>query len=200
VGKDGFVIGYGVTKNQITELEKGTLKTIQGVVLHRTASSNSESALTSFKSGIGTHFLVDKDGTIYQTADLRKITFHVGAIRSKCFEEGNCSETESAIIKSFGWNPGKVYSHEEKKSYPDRYPYYIDAVGIEVVGAYVLETKTWEKLTDKQIEAVSTLVNLLKMSYNMKFSDVYTHERISYKTEGEGQVVLDAVKDKIQDK
>ena len=196
---DGMVNDSKVIDKREPKLEKGNMTTVNGIILHRTDSYSAQGSLTSFKRGIGTHFLIGKDGSIYQASSINKKNHHVGKIKSKCYETNSCTPAEKSKIKGYGWSPKNVYYHEITKDYPSRYPHNSDAIGIEVVGKYNSSTKTWEKLTSQQIEAASYLVNLLKKNLNLKFSDVYTHEQVSYKTKGEGQVVLDAIKDKIQD-
>src|ERR1035437_8490823 len=51
--------------------------------------ANAQSALSSYNnpSANGTHFLIDKDGTIYQTASVFQQTWHVGKLRSRCRSE-----------------------------------------------------------------------------------------------------------------
>ncbi|MGS2762810.1 N-acetylmuramoyl-L-alanine amidase [Sinomicrobium sp. M5D2P9] len=78
VSDDGFITHEKITKNRITALEKYDWKNeVQYIILHRTVSSSASSSLNSFKRGIGTHFLIGKDGTIYQTATLNKTTSHI---------------------------------------------------------------------------------------------------------------------------
>jgi RHS repeat-associated protein len=163
---DGEMQSDDVVQNRITALERKSLKSVQGVVLHRTASSNTEGTLHSFQIGrdgvnYGTHFLVGKDGTIYQTANLDKYTLHVGKTRNKSF------------------------------------PNNLNSIGIEVVGNYNSDTHKWEPLTSAQIEAVANLTNYLMVTYKLPSSALYIHENISYKTEGEGGTVLNAIQSKL---
>ena len=197
----GFINDVKVTKNHILELEKGEMNSINAIVLHRTNSggtnndpSGSGSVLNSFESGIGTHFLIDLSGNIYQTASLKKYTYHVGKIKSRCFEEGECSADDTRAIINIGWNPTKLDKHEQLKDYPDRYPKSFDSIGIEVVGKYNPKSDSWDMLTEKQLSSVNYLIDLLISEYELDFEDdIYTHEGISYKTKGEGQTVLNAI-------
>lgn len=193
VDQDGFVNHSKFTKKQITQLEKGNLNSVHAIVLHRTVNSSANQTFDSFENGIGTHFLVGKDGKIYQTASLNKLTYHVGKIKSKCYENNSCSEDEQTKIKGWGWAPTKIYNHEKKKSYPDRYPMNQDSIGIEVVGDYVNEK--WDNIPDIQVKSVVCVVNFLLNHYNLKKAeDIYEHEDVSYKTEGEGSTVHNAIK------
>lgn len=186
VNDDGFFENADIIQNHVTALEKGKINTVNAIVLHRTDSYTMSSAISSFRTRkFGTHFIVDKDGTIKQTASLNKITEHVGRIKSKCKEEEICkNNSERKKIDSFGWNPAKIHAHEKLKSYPDRYPISSDSIGIEVVAKY--ENDSYQEATEQQKESIKKLVNLLKCKYNLNNGDIYEHDKISYKQKGEG--------------
>lgn len=145
------------------------------------------SAIATFKaSGIGTHFIIDKDGTIKQTANTDKYTYHIGKVRARCMEEGTCSAEEDKKIKSFGWSTDKIHDNEKTKNYPERYPINADSLGIEVVGQYSKSTKTWDQATARQKTSINFLIKKLQKAYNLTDRDIYEHDKISYKTAGEG--------------
>ncbi len=105
VGADGYLTDQAVTRHEVPGLGRSSMGEPVALVMHRTESATAASALKSFASGrdgvqYGTHFLIDKDGTIYQTASLGQKTLHVGKIKSRCVEEGTCSEEESRWRKS----------------------------------------------------------------------------------------------------
>ncbi len=154
--------------------------------MHRTAGDSAASALSAFKSGIGAHFIIDKDGAIYQTASLDKQVSHVGKIKSRCDEEGTCAVNEQKVIDAMGWAPGTIHDHESRKSYPDRYPLNADSVGIEVVGNYSEESKVWDAPTAEQKASIRKLTSMLKNEFSLNDKDIYQHDIISYKTKGEG--------------
>lgn len=86
----GFVQNNRISTNRVEALERGSLDDVKGVVLHRTASSSTESTLRAFENGrdginYGTHFLVGKKGEILQTASLDAYTLHVGKTRSNIY-------------------------------------------------------------------------------------------------------------------
>ncbi len=189
VDEDGYVQNAGFALRKIAALEKGGMDGPVAIVLHRTDSSNLQSPLQSFEKGIGTHFIVDKDGTVYQTASLLKRTHHVGRIKSRCMDSGSCSAEESKLIRSWGWAPGKVHDHEKKKSYPERYPMNADSVGIEVVADH--DGSRWEAPTSAQSQAIAAVVTILKAEYGITDDDIYEHDKISYKTAGEGAGLYD---------
>lgn len=72
-----------------------------------------------------------------------------------------------------------------------------NTVGIEVVGNYNKATKTWDRLNQKQVLATSRLVRQLQSQYGIGYENVIPHEFVQRKTRGEGQVVLDAIKNNI---
>lgn len=193
VGENGYVQNAGFVHQPVSALEKRDMDGPAAIVLHRTDGSSVQSALNSASSGIGTHFYVDKDGTVYQTASLLKHTSHVGRIRSRCLEAGTCSEEEAVRIRGFGWAPKRVHDHEKVKDYPARYPLNEDSVGIETVSRCVKNcgpndkgTPEWEAPTAEQLESIANIIAILQEAYSLGDSDVYEHDLISYKTAGEG--------------
>lgn len=201
--ENGYLKGLGTRhdlagKDEPNPLEKGDLDTVSAIVLHRTGGGSAGGALNSFKTGIGTHFLVDKDGTILQTAGLGKMTYHVGKIRSRCQDTKTCTKDETAVLgelrksnKKYGDYVAALHKHESAKAYPDRYPNNTDSVGIEVVGEYDDKAKTWGGPTATQKEVIKKLVDRLKTCCGLDNDDIYEHDKISYKTSGEGAGLYD---------
>lgn len=182
-----FVSDPEITKDIISKIEQGSITTVNAVVLHRTGGASMASAIATFKSSaIGTHFIIDKDGTIKQTANTDKYTYHIGKVRARCMEEGTCSAEEAKKIKDFGWSPDKIHTNEKTKNYPDRYPINTDSLGIEVVGKYSKSTKSWDQATAQQKKSINFLIKKLQKTYNLTDRDIYEHDKISYKTAGEG--------------
>lgn len=193
IGKNGYVQNAGFIHQPIAVLEKKDMTGPVAIILHRTDGGNVQSALNSANSGIGTHFYVDKDGSVYQAASLLKHTSHVGRIRSRCYEAGACPADEMARIRGFGWAPRKVHDHEKIKDYPARYPLNEDSIGIETVSRCVKNcgpndggTPEWEAPTPEQVESIANIIGILQKAYSLTDSDVYEHDLISYKTAGEG--------------
>lgn len=190
VDEKGYVQNAGFVLKPIAALDKGAMDGPKAVVLHRTDSRGLASPLQSFEGGIGTHFIVDKDGCVYQTASLLRKTAHVGKIKSRCFEGGSCPVDEMKKIKSWGWAPAKVYAHEKSKDYPARYPMNEDSVGIETVADH--DGTSWEAPTPAQASAIQSIIQILKGEYGLDNADIYEHDKISYKTPGEGAGLFDA--------
>lgn len=184
VDSKGYVQNAGFTHQPIPELEKGAIDGPKAIVLHRTDSFTSDSALQAFRRGVGTHFLIDKDGTVFQTASLLRRTHHVGKIKSRCLQSGTPA-AEAAMLRSWGWAPDRIYDHEKRKSYPERYPMNEDSVGIETVAKHLGEDG-WEPPTAQQSTSIAAIVHVLQEAYGLGGTDIYEHDLISYKTEGEG--------------
>ena len=175
--------------------ERGLIK-FKAIVLHRTNEEMALSTLNTYtnKNVAGAHFLIDKDGTIYQTEILKKYTWHVGDIRPKQYDAGISKPNEKSIIDTI-WNNKsssykvkkiKVSDYEKTKSYPNRYPINSDSIGIEVVGKY--KSNQWEVATQAQKDSIKNLVEILKEEYNLNNDDVYEHDDISpQKVRGEAK-------------
>jgi|GEM_PF-380501 len=116
------------------KIERGEMPEVNGLIVHQTKSPSVSSTLNSYalKGANGAHFLIDKDGTIYQTASLRQRTNHVGPLRSRCAQEESCSPEETKLNEKF--NPTKENQRESKKPAGERFPSNRDSIGIELVG------------------------------------------------------------------
>jgi RHS repeat-associated protein len=180
------VQGQTVESNYVAKTN-GSRSDTNGIVLHRTGGRSAASALNQWKSdGLGTHFIIDENGKIIQTADVNAKTSHVGRIRSRCADTGSCSAEESAAIKEIGWNPGKINAREQAKAYPSRYPTNNDSIGIEVVGSYNANADAYSPATTSQLNALNSLVGALQAKYDLRDDDVYRHSQVSYKAGNEG--------------
>ena len=192
IGADGYLTDPGITRTPIPALEHGHLRDVNGIVLHRTESSTARSTLNHWQGSsnpYGTHFLIDKDGTVHQTASLNHYTNHIGKIRSRGKDEGTASEQELETLK--GYSLAQTNIHERSKGYPNRFPTSLDSVGIEVVGRYDKATGTWDTPTPQQTEALNRLVGTLNNEYGLNSRDIYEHDKIGYKTQGEGNGLVE---------
>jgi hypothetical protein len=70
VDSQGYVLNGRVQRIPRARIERGVLYQIKGIIVHQTGGSSGASSLSSYAmpNANGTHFLIDKDGTIYQTA------------------------------------------------------------------------------------------------------------------------------------
>ncbi len=201
---DGWFSDTKIRIEKMSKVDNGAMPSVAAIVLHRTVSDDTNNTIKGFTGKRGAHFVVGKDGEIVQIVGVNRMAPHTGEIRSRCEQEKSCSVDDDKIIKaiwaekiSYGDRKEKVHNHEKKKSYPNRYPHNGDAIGIEVVGNYKESTKTWDAVPTAQADSTAYLVNLLKKELSLTNADIYTHEQISYKTEGEGLTVYNAIKSKI---
>ncbi len=77
----GFLTHSRIIKHHTPKLERKEFsQKMKYIVLHRTVNDSAQSTFNSFNTSpyYGTHFIVGKDGAIYQTANLNKRTVHAG--------------------------------------------------------------------------------------------------------------------------
>lgn len=192
VDAKGHAIDPMVTLEIRTAIERAPMKAVHGIVLHQTGGSTAESALNSYKvaGANGAHFLIDKDGTIYQTASLLHRTNHVGALKSRCREERRCTPADLKALqgKTAGRSTGRV---EGAKAWPDRYPGNEDAIGIEFVGAARVDPKhpaaepVYEPVTKAQQHALDWLLPRLLEHFQVRTTEVFRHPDVSWKMPSE---------------
>lgn len=176
-------------------IEHGQMDAVNGVVVHQTDSTTANSNFNSYqtKGATGAHFLIDKDGTIYQTASLLKVTWHVGRMQSRCFLTKKCEPTELNKVAELekSWrNSDKIHKIEKFKKLPDRSPSNADSIGIEIVGksSKVKNEKTgkmesiYEPVNDQQNDSLKWLIKELVSTLNVSMSEIYRHPEIGRKT------------------
>lgn len=131
-------------------IERGPMPQVNGIVIHQTGAPTAASTFNSYANpgANGAHFLIDKDGTIYQTASLHKTTNHVGRLRSRCEAEHSCPQSNSSVKV--------MHDREKAKDAGERYPSNQDAIGIELVGGYHT-AKSLTESTDDQGQRTVTL-------------------------------------------
>jgi len=180
-------------------IEMRDLKRVNGIVVHQTGGSSAASALGSYgklqpngDKPNGAHFLIDKDGSILQTASLRKTTKHVGDLQSRCVLRKTCSDAQlnaSLQIETIKGNRARadaVNRAEMPKKFPDRFPNNSDAIGIEIVGATLPEDGTkYEPVNAAQNSSLKWLVQELAETLGVSMQEVYRHPEIGRKTESE---------------
>ena len=175
-------------------MHKGALGPIHAIIVHQTGADTAQHTFNSYvSSSHGAHFLIDKNGQIFQTALLNQKTHHVGKIRSRCIETQLCSKSELSVAnavllkkgQSYGVRVKNLHDHEKVKSYPDRYPTNNDSIGIELVGKYDVRRQIYESVNAKQNASLKWLVNELSTYLNINNDDVYRHPEVSYKQPSE---------------
>lgn len=163
IDEDGYVFDDRIERKIFKSIERDPLDKINGIVVHQTDSPTAQSTFNSYsnKSANGAHFLIDKDGKIYQTASIFKVTWHVGTMQSRCYLQKTCQPTEVRLLslhKKAFWKKviaKEISDIEKAKDFPERFPANSDSIGIEIVG---LAVKT-EGKTDLVYEAVNDSQN-----------------------------------------
>lgn len=184
IDSEGMVTDPKIVLERRPNIERGAMSEINGVVVHQTAASTAKSSLSSYsnKGANGAHFLIDKDGTIYQTASLYRQTWHVGKLKARCLEEHTCSPTDLQALGKF--NPSREHKREMEKSVPERYPANADSVGIELVGMPGSDN-VYETATDEQNASLKWLVAKLLAAFNVAPGEVFRHPVVSRKNQSE---------------
>ncbi len=171
-------------------IEKRPMNKIRGIIVHQTGGATAKSAFNSYNFGkSGAHFLIDKDGTIYQTASLIKQTWHVGKLKPRCLAEMRCTPTELTQLKKF--TPSGTHRREMAKNVPNRYPSNQDSIGIEIVGQALPvnepdhDKRTYETLTKEQSDSLKWLIQELRFSLKVPLTEIFRHPTVSYKNKTE---------------
>ncbi len=190
IDKNGRAIHKNIKLKINPLIEKNPMITVEGIIVHQTGGATAQSAFNSYNSGnSGAHFLIDKDGTIYQTASLTKQTWHVGKLRSRCLAEMSCSPAELNALKKF--DPSGTHQREMAKNVPNRYPSNQDSLGIEIVGQALPvsepdpDKRTYEALTKEQSDSLKWLIQELSFSLKVPLTEVFRHPTVSYKNKTE---------------
>lgn len=184
--KDGMVQDPRVRAARQSTIERGDMAKVNGIIVHQTGGSTAASSLSSYKNAgaSGAHFLIERDGTVYQTASMHKKTWHVGKLRARCLVEQRCTPVELAALKKF--NPTAENKQEKAKQVPDRYPSNDDSVGIELVGK-VLANGVYEPVTAAQNASLRWLVSEIQTTLGVAVTEVFRHPEVSRKNPSEAQ-------------
>lgn len=190
IDKDGMLISKKILLQRYPNIEHGALTDIHGIIVHQTDAPTAQHSFNGYTAGgNGAHFLIDKTGSIYQTASLYKRCYHVGRlIKSKCLslDRKTCDNAKMAKILAMSWTSQikALDAHERAKAYPNRYPVNSDSIGIELVGRHI-DDKTYEAVTLQQNLSLHWLLDELYKHFNLTSNDVYKHPEVSYKNPGE---------------
>ena len=191
IDKDGMIRSLRVEARRFPSLERGDMPVVNGIVVHQTGASTAQSTFNSYRdSAIGAHFLIEKDGRVYQTASLYKRANHVGLLRSRCLERHACAPAELKRLQGTSLRTRSRMEHA--KAFPDRFPSNRDSIGIELVGEYTrnpdfgtvrgADEFLYVAVTDQQNAALRWLVGELRRALKVAAEEVYRHPQVSYKT------------------
>lgn len=188
ISRLGIVIDSRI-KSVSYPIAHGDLDVIHGIIVHQTNSPTATATFNAYKrGGNGAHFLIDKDGTIYQTLSLKKKAHHVGWTKSRCITQHTCTPKEMQALS--GKKPGKqIGSIEARKVWPQRYPSNSDSIGIEIVSQALQKSgasnKTFEPLTAQQQASLTWLISGLTTALKIRATEVFRHYEVSWKNETE---------------
>jgi len=184
IDKNGEVKHPRVTLHIISGLAQARMGTVHGIIVHQTGGATAEAAFAGYKARpYGTHFLIDKDGTIYQNASLLYYTNHVGKLKARCLAEHVCTPVEMKAYAKF--SPSNENRLEMTKSPPNRYPANRDSIGIELVGEVSPKTGVYVTVTDQQNASLHWLVSELSLAFSVPMREVFRHPQVSRKTPSE---------------
>lgn len=192
INAQGMLVDARVHHRRFAVIEHGPLSRPKAIVVHQTDSSNTASTLSAYaQQATGAHFLIGKDGQIYQTASLNKQCYHVGKlIKSKCLTLNIVGCRTPQMVKALAISGIERFKAidaiERGKGYPDRYPVNADSVGIELVGRH-LDDATYEPVTGAQAMSLQWLIDALYANLGLGASDVFRHPEVSYRNPGEAR-------------
>ena len=164
------------------------MRAVNGIIVHQTGAPTAQSSLNSYlqASANAAHFLIDRDGTIYQTASLHRQTWHVGKLKSRCLLEKRCTPTELKSLSKF--SPRSEDRRERIKRVPDRFPSNEDSIGIELVGEALPrgklvpeDQKTYQAVSEVQNVALKWLVQELAGTFGVPLREIFRHPDVSRK-------------------
>lgn len=206
IDEHGMISHARVRHARSPQIERGKrVGAITGIVVHQTDADTSASSLNSYKQpkANGAHFLIDKDGTIYQTAAIYQRTNHVGPLKARCLIAGKCRPGDFKNVGAEG-----MHRIEMRKPPGERYPGNMEAIGIEVVGRARMpvgfkpsgkelewslerirgEHGIFDTPTAAQNQSLSWLVSVLADSIKIGPTEVFRHPVVSSKniTEAHG--------------
>ena len=186
----------GIEKDDIEKVEQvDQVYQINGIIVHQTDSPSAQSTFNSYATGYnGAHFLIDYDGTIYQTASIYKKTYHVGQMRSRCIVEHSCDPSETEQYNKLKWRDRVKYGRvEAQKPFPRRYPSNADSIGIEIVGKANPgpdnpgKDPVFETVTEQQNASLAWLIAGLTDALNISLTEIYRHPDVAFKNTSEAR-------------
>ena len=189
IDQNGKVINPKIKQAISLSIQKKRMHQVHGIIVHQTDSPTAKATLNGYKSGqSGAHFLIAKDGTIYQTASLLYQTWHVGRLKSRCLIKMQCTPTEIKLLKSF--DPKNEHRREIVKNAPHRFPSNEDSIGIEIVGEALPKNvpdnqRAYEPVTKEQNKSLKWLIQELRFVLKTPVSEVFRHPAVSRKNPSE---------------
>lgn len=200
IDRGGIVDAERIKVKLFPLIERGKLESVNGIVVQQTNSPTAQGAFNSYShkrpdgsAPNGAHFMIDKDGQIYQTASLFRVTNHVGSLQSRCVVTQKCSPVElksaNALekIKGNSQKAKAIHENEKAKPFPDRYPKNEDAIGIEIAGFATGPTdhEIFEPVNYRQNASLRWLMKELVETFKVSMQEIYRHPAIGRKNPSE---------------
>jgi len=192
INSAGHVVDARIRLAIAPNIERSRMTHVAGIIVHQTGGADASSTFNSYRSAsaTGAHFLIDRDGTIHQTASVFKTTHHVGRLKARCLLEKRCTPAELVAYRQF--NPGRMHQAESAKKVPDRFPSNKDSIGVELVGAALPrgngvpeDKKIYESVSASQNNALSWLIHELTITLKINLAEVFRHPQVSWKNPSE---------------
>ncbi len=161
---------------------------VNGIVVHQTNSSTSGSTFAHYQSAgaHGAHFLIDKDGTIYQTASVYSAPTMLVGLNRAAWKPGKCAPAEfrdAQKIKGIK----KLSAHEYKKEPLGAISRQQRFNRIEIVGREIGKVEGYEAVNEAQNGSLRWLVRELVETLGVSMREVHKHPDISYKRPSEAR-------------
>ncbi len=189
IDQDGWVLDDRVQITRRPNLRHGRMDAVHGIIVHQTGAATAQSSLNSYLNAgaNGAHFLIDKDGSIYQTGSVFWRQWHVGKLRARCLSELSCSPVEAKALA--GKSVSAVNTRENTKAVPDRFPSNQDSIGIELVAGTVGQgaNPQYEVATAAQNASLAWIVGQLRENFRVPLTEVLRHPQVSYKDPHEAE-------------
>ncbi|MBW5407114.1 N-acetylmuramoyl-L-alanine amidase [Morganella morganii] len=109
----GIVKSNRIKVKIFSKIEYDRMDKVTGIVVHQTNTPSASHTFNSYThpKSDGAHFLVNRDGTICQTASLFKTTRHVGLMQSLCIVTKKWLISELPDTPDI--SPSEIYRHPD---------------------------------------------------------------------------------------
>ena len=183
IDPEGWVQDPKVEITRRPNLRHGRMTVVSGIIVHQTGAPTAQSTLNSYLQprANGAHFLIDRDGKIYQTGSVLWRQWHVGHLQARCLAEHRCTPVEAKSLARMGATA--TNEHEKTKQVPDRYPSNDDSLGVELVAGTSGDPKMpdYDSATSAQNASLAWLVSQLRENFRVPLTEVFRHPQVSYK-------------------
>lgn len=205
IDEQGMIVSAHVRPRRFSQIERQPMTEVKGIIVHQTGADRASSSFSSYGNAKanGAHFLIDKDGIVYQTASVFKRTNHVGSLQARCLVEYSCKPAMFAKSKNFPKESAVDRMHEIEmlKATPSRYPSNVDSIGVEIAGRpylppgksapagasprqkeiYFNNNSVYESVNTAQNLSLRWLISELRQTLKIAESEVFRHPVVSRK-------------------